>query len=83
MCKVCCTPQSGAASIYENCEDEPAILYLEQWRSQKELHRHIQSHLYLQILTAVDLACEPPEICFHEVTNSEGMELIEKLRGGA
>jgi quinol monooxygenase YgiN len=71
-----------ACAIYEECADEPAILYLEQWRCQKELHQHIQSHLYLQILTAMDLAREPPEICFHEVANSQGMELIEALRGG-
>ncbi len=70
----------SACAIYEESADEPAILYLEQWRSQKELHCHIQSNLYLQVLTAMDFAREPPEICFHEVANSQGMELIEALR---
>jgi quinol monooxygenase YgiN len=68
-------------AIYEECEDEPAILYLEQWRSEKELHRHIQSRPYLQILAAMDLASQAPEICFQEVANSQGMELVEALRG--
>jgi quinol monooxygenase YgiN len=71
-----------ACSIYEECADEPAIFYVEQWRSQKELHRHIQSRLYLQVLTALDLAREPPEICFHEVASSQNMELIAALRAG-
>lgn len=69
-----------ACTVYEECGEEPSILYFEQWRSQEELHRHIQSHLYLQILTAMDLAREPPEILFHEVARSQGMELIEALR---
>src|SRR5574341_1015891 len=56
-----------ACAIYEECADEPAIFYLEQWRSQEELHQHIQSPLYLQVLNAMDLAREPPEIRYHEV----------------
>jgi hypothetical protein len=46
----------------------------------EELHRHIQSPLYLQILAAIDLASELPEICFQEVASSQGLELIEALR---
>jgi quinol monooxygenase YgiN len=69
-----------SCTIYEECADEPTILYLEHWRSQIDLYRHIQSRLYLQVLTAMDFAREPPEICFHEVANSHGMELIERLR---
>jgi quinol monooxygenase YgiN len=70
-----------ACAIYEECADEPAILYFEQWRSQEELHRHLQSRLYLQILTAMDLASEPPEVHFYEVASCQGMELIAELRG--
>jgi quinol monooxygenase YgiN len=69
-----------SCAIYEEYEEARAILYSEQWRSQEELHRHIQSPLYLQVLTAMDLASEPPEIRFHEVATSQGMELIEALR---
>ena len=69
-----------SCAIYEELGEARAILYVEQWRSQEELHRHIQSHAYLQTLTAMDLAGEPPEIYFHEVAKSHGMELIEKLR---
>jgi quinol monooxygenase YgiN len=69
-----------SCAIYEEHGETRAILYLEQWRSEEELRRHIQSPVYLQILTAVDLACELPEMRFHEVANSHGMEFIEALR---
>lgn len=75
------SPGSICCAIYEESADEPAILYLEHWRSQKDLHRHIQSRSYLQVLAAMDLASEAPEISFHEVASSQGMELIEALRG--
>ena len=70
-----------SCTIYEEDGETAAILYLELWRSQEELQRHIQSPLYLQILTAIDLASELPEIRFDEVANSQGLELIEALRG--
>ena len=56
------------------------ILYLEQWKTAKDLHAHIRSSLYLPILHAMELASEAPTISFHEVSGTESMELIEALR---
>jgi quinol monooxygenase YgiN len=53
---------------------------LERWRSREDLYRHIQSSLYLAILNAMDLGQEAPEISFHEVSDTESMDLIEALR---
>lgn len=74
------SPGCVSCTIYEEQGEAPAILFLEQWRSREELHRHIQSPLYLQLLAAMDLASEQPEIRFYEVTKSQGMELVEALR---
>ena len=71
-----------ACEIYEAHDSEGEILYLEQWRSMEALSRHIQSSLYMRVLTAMELAARAPEICFHEVADSRGMDLIEALRGG-
>jgi len=70
-----------ACEVYEAYQGEGKILYLEQWRSAEALNSHIQSPLYLRILTAMELAAKEPEICFHEVAGSRGMDLIEALRG--
>ena len=66
--------------VYEASDESGTILYLEQWRSRDDLHRHIQSSLYLGILNAMDFGQEAPEISFHEVSDTESMELIEALR---
>jgi quinol monooxygenase YgiN len=54
--------------------------YLERWRSAEELHRHIQSNLYLGVLNAIDLANGPPDISFYEVSGTKSMELVVALR---
>jgi quinol monooxygenase YgiN len=69
-----------SCAIYEQCSDEHAILYLDQWESKAQLDRHIQSGLYLWVLTAMELASEPPEISFHQVSDTKGLEFIESLR---
>jgi quinol monooxygenase YgiN len=50
---------------------------VEQWESKGDLERHIQSSLYRRILAAMEFASEAPEISFHEVSKSTGMDLIE------
>jgi quinol monooxygenase YgiN len=66
--------------IYEGGEEGRAILYLEQWESEEDLHWHIKSNLFLRILNVMDLCIEKPEIFFHEVSDTKKFELVEKLR---
>jgi quinol monooxygenase YgiN len=66
--------------VFVQSLEEVSILYLEQWSSKEDLYRHIQSPLYRWVLSAMELSCEPPEISFHEVTRTYGMDLIESLR---
>ncbi|HSB51945.1 MAG TPA: antibiotic biosynthesis monooxygenase, partial [Dissulfurispiraceae bacterium] len=64
-------------AVYEARDQSHTILYVEQWRSREERDCHIRSDLYLRILAAMELSSEPPEIFFHEVSETKGIELIE------
>jgi quinol monooxygenase YgiN len=66
--------------VYEEYDADRSILYSEQWLSEEELNRHIQSGLYLRVLTAIDLAKNQPQVCFHHVSNTDCESLIEALR---
>lgn len=66
--------------IYQECDQEPAILYLERWQSKEAMDCHIQSDVYLRVLNTMDLCMERPSICFHEVSDTKGMEWIAELR---
>ena len=66
--------------VYAPCSDGDSILYLDQRLSKEDLYRHIQSPIFRGLLSAMELACEPPEISFHEISSTQGLELIEALR---
>jgi quinol monooxygenase YgiN len=71
-CESCC--------IYEQIDETRAVLYIEQWQTTEALQRHVQSSMYMRLLTAMELCSEAPEIQFHEVSKTEGLEFIEKAR---
>ena len=63
-------------TIHEEDKNQLSIIYIEQWESQEALQQHIQSSIYYMILNAMELASETPEIRFHEVSKTMGLELI-------
>ena len=73
-------PGCLGSNIYESSDKNQTILYLERWRSAEELQRHIQSNLYLGVLTAMDLASGPPDVRYYEVSETKSMELVTALR---
>ena len=73
-------PHCLGCRLYEEDGYDEAILYMERWDSLPELHRHIRSESYRRILAAVELSRTPPEINFHFIKETKGMDLIESLR---
>lgn len=67
-------------SIYEEHDDERAILYLEKWQSRKVMVSHLRSPLYPRVLKALELSARHPEIFFYELAGAEGIELIVRER---
>ena len=73
-------PECLDCGVFEATNGTRRVLYVEQWNSAKDLHAHLRSRLYLKILNAVELASEEPMFSFHEVSQTESMELIRQLR---
>jgi len=67
-------------NIYEEHDDGQKILYIEKWQARDDMYQHIRSNLYLRVLNAIELASKLPEICFHEDSETAGIELIEAIR---
>jgi len=78
--RVKANPECVSGGLFEEATDRQRVVYVEQWRSAKDLHAHIQSGLYMRILHVMELACEEPKISFHEVSQTKSMELITQLR---
>ena len=74
-------PGSQYCKLYCDVENDDQLVFLEEWRSQEDLERHIRSDDFRIILAVMDLGSEPPIPDFHTVSSTDGMELIEKIRG--
>jgi quinol monooxygenase YgiN len=75
--------QPGCLSCHIHEEDGPehATVFCAHWETEAALQSHIRSKLYLRLLEAGDLSNQPPEFCFHHVSKTQGMDLIQQLRG--
>jgi quinol monooxygenase YgiN len=64
--------------LFSNTQNDDKIFLLEIWDSKESLTKHLQSEEFRKVMSAMDSACEPPEVLFYETKSHEGMELIEK-----
>jgi quinol monooxygenase YgiN len=67
----------------QDASDETSLIVEERWASQEDLERHVRSADYRNFLGLLESAVEKPEVEFHEVAKTSGMEVIEEMRGGA
>lgn len=71
-CLCCC--------IYEEHGDENGVLYVEKWQSRAALEHNLKSSSFGKILEAIELSAREPEIDFHDVAETMGLELVERVR---
>jgi len=67
-------------NIYKDLK-EPNVLMIEEiWSTQEDLDVHLRSKEYGILLLVLEMALRQPEIKFHTITKSTGIETIKKLR---
>jgi len=67
-------------SVFEEFGHDGRIIYIEEWSSHEALNEHVLSPIYSRILSAMELSSEAPDLCFHEVSSTLGLEFIMSLR---
>ena len=73
-------PGCLSCRIYQDLENEEALLFEEEWNTQADLDRHIRSDRYVKILAAIDMSSKPPEIRFNTIARTKGIEAIGAAR---
>ena len=74
-------PGCLSCGVYEEKGPDHAVVFRAHWETESALHEHICSDFYPRLLAACELSNRPPEVCFHHVSATQGMDLIEQLRG--
>jgi quinol monooxygenase YgiN len=73
--------QPGCLACTLASEAEPeALLYMETWESRGDLLKRLQSAEFGKILEAMESSACAPEFSVFELTNQQGLELIERVR---
>jgi quinol monooxygenase YgiN len=62
-------------------EDENHIIWSEEWPDVQTLRSRLRADSFAVILSALESACEEPEVRFDTVSNSRGMAFIAECRG--
>jgi quinol monooxygenase YgiN len=75
--------ESGCQSchVFRDIEDKNVFSLIEEWETRKDLDDHIKSYRFSVLLGAKSLLCEPPQIEIYTVSQSEGIEAIDAVRG--
>ena len=51
-----------------------------RWKTEQDLIRHLRAQQYRSLLILLELSLEPPQIEFHDVVKTRGLELIHAVR---
>ena len=74
-------PGCLSSRLYHD-EIEEAVFVCEQvWKNQDDLDLYLRSDDYRRMLLVMELAAEPPEIKFQTISETAGLEVVEKARG--
>lgn len=75
--------KSGCVGIQcgRDIEDDNVLILIEQWSSKAHFEQHVRSDAYKIMISVLESAYERPEIRFHEVADTSGMEIVFEMRG--
>jgi quinol monooxygenase YgiN len=65
---------------YQDVDNPNRLTLVELWESLEDLENHIGKDDYLKKLSIIDWSTQPPEILFHTVSETRGMDLIRAVR---
>jgi quinol monooxygenase YgiN len=66
--------------LYHDAQEDGALMLQQLWASEKDLHHHLRSAKFNNVLLVVEMAAEAPEIRFESVADSAGLEVIQQAR---
>ena len=60
--------------------DQGTVCYVEEWQSEADLRRRLESHAFISLATLIDDATDPPRIEFKLPGGTRGLDFVEEVR---
>jgi quinol monooxygenase YgiN len=70
-----------SCGLYMDLYDPSIIVWVEEWKTQDDLERHLNSPQYKKVLAVFDMSETPPDLRFNTVVKTKGLQLIAEARG--
>jgi quinol monooxygenase YgiN len=67
--------------LYEDVNAEGVFTLVEEWATPDDFKRHLRTKAYRLMMMIMELSAVPPEVRFHDVSRTMGMEAIHAARG--
>ena len=68
-------------ALFCDIEDKTLLSLFAEWQTRKDLNRHLRSEMFSVLLGTKSLLYDPPRIEIHTVSHSQGMEIVNTIRG--
>ncbi len=73
-------PGCLSCAVYRDPESENEFVIIQEWATPADLERHLRTDHFRQVLMILELSSEPPDVRFHTIVHTAGMEVIENAR---
>ena len=74
-------PGCTSCRLYQDLNDPDAVFLVEEWESREELDRYFKSDQFRIILSLMEFSSDCPEFKINTISETEGLEAIEKVKG--
>ena len=68
--------------VREDTEDVTTLCYAEEWATESDMRRRIQSDRFTALLGVMEAARECPQVQFDFVTSTRGLDYVAEVREG-
>jgi quinol monooxygenase YgiN len=75
------TPGCVGCDLYQGLREPYVLLFEQWWETQADLDRYLRSDPYQRVILAMEMAMENPLIKFSKISQTAGLETIERARG--
>jgi quinol monooxygenase YgiN len=69
--------------VWEEIEDDTTLRYAEEWATEADMRRRVQSDRFTSLLAIMEAAREPPQVQFDFVTIRRGLDYVAEVRHGS
>jgi quinol monooxygenase YgiN len=72
--------ERGCAGCTVRIDPDSSVHYEEEWTTETDIRRHIQSDRFVSLLNVIESAQEPPRVQFDFLTASRGLDYVMEVR---